>query len=308
MYLPGVVVALAAGAAVAAAGSVLTRRTGLTLAAAAVAWLAIIGSVARQQVGWWHDSITLWTRTLDLDSTNDLASYNLAVALTDAGRIDDAIARYEQTLRLVPDQSLARENRDRLVVQRDQAAGDHSLQSGRLEDAVESYSRALAIDPHLTRARSGRGIALARSGRVREAIEDLQDAFDETSDPGVADALAFALADSGRTSEAVDVLKRALAQHRDNAELAGNLARLLAASPDVAVRDPALALRLALQVRDQTGGGDPRVLDTLAAAYAATDQPDLARQTIAEAVRLARQQGQAGLANEIEFHARTYGR
>ena len=304
-YLPGVVVALVIGAGIARA-AVLLKRRWIAFAIAA-AWLATLGASTWYQVGWWRDSITLWTRAVDLDSTNDLASYNLAVALAEAGRADDAIARYDQTLQLVPDQRLARENRDHLLVQRSVHDGDRFLESGRFQDAIAAYSRALAIDPGLTRARSGRGIALARSGRLQNAIGDLEGAFDETADPGVADALAFALADSGRFREAVDVLGRALAKHGDNAELAGNLARLFATAPDPTVRDPAQSLRLALAVRDHTGGEDPRVLDTLAAAYAATGQRELARHTVDEAVTLARQQGNVSLADEIALHGRAYG-
>ena len=307
MYLPGVVVAVVLGAAIAAAAGLLHRQRWVPIAIATV-WLAAMGASTLYQVMWWRDSITLWTRVLDLDSTNDLASYNLAVALADAGRTDEAIARYDQTLRLVPDQRLARENRDRLLVQRDVGDGDRSLESGRLDEAIDAYSRALAMNPHLTRARSGRGIALARRGRIQDAIGDLQGAFDETSDPGVADALAFALSESGRFRQAIDVLERALAKHGDNAELAGNLARLFATAPDPAVRNPAQALRLALAIRDHTGVADPRVLDTLAAAYAGTGQRELARQTAEEAVNLARQQGNVSLANQIALDARAYGR
>ena len=63
-----------------------------------------------RQARWWHDSITLWTRAADLDPRNDIATYNLAIALADAGRVEDAAGRYEQTLRLVPDHELARHN------------------------------------------------------------------------------------------------------------------------------------------------------------------------------------------------------
>lgn len=304
-YLPGVVVALILGGAIAAASRLHGQRWVVT--AMATAWLAALGMSTWYQIAWWRDSITLWTRVLDLDATNDLATYNLAVALADAGRVDDAIARYDQTLWLVPDQRLARENRDRLLIQRDQQEGDRLLESGRFQEAIEAYSRALKMDPHLTRARSGRGIALARSGRLQNAIVDLQGAFDETVDPGVADALAFALAENGRFREAVDVLERAVARHSENAELAANLARLLATVPDPAVRDPARSLALALRIRDQTQGADPRVLDTLAAAYAGTGQRELARKIAEEAVSLARQQGNVSLADDLALHARAYG-
>ena len=58
----------------------------------------LLGGLTWRGVHWWHDSITLWTRALEFDARNDIATYNLAVALQADGRTDEAIARYEQTL------------------------------------------------------------------------------------------------------------------------------------------------------------------------------------------------------------------
>jgi len=100
----------------------------------------------------------------------------------------------------------------------------------------------------------------------------------------------------------------ALKAHADDVEIAGNLARLLATAPDRETRDPALALQLALGVRAKTGGNDPRVLDTLAAAYAANGQRDLARRVLEEAIGAARQRGDPDLAADLMSHERSYGR
>ena len=95
-------------------------------------------------------------------------------------------------------------------------------------------------------------------------------------------------------------------RYSDDVNVAHNLARLLATVPDAALRDGAAALRLALEVRDRTGGRDPRVLDTLAAAYAATGDFGAARQTAETAVALARQLGDLELAREIAANANKY--
>jgi len=88
--------------------------------------------------------------------------------------------------------------------------------------------------------------------------------------------------------------------------LAHNLARLLATAPDATVRDGRRAMELALRVRDRLGDGDPRVLDTLAAAYAEAGQTVLARDTLQRAAARARASGDAALAAEITEHARRY--
>ena len=148
-----------------------------------------------------------------------------------------------------------------------------------------------------------------RRGRLAEAATELRVAFDAgAQDAEVPNALAFALLETGRPAEAVAVLRTAVARHPADLNLAHNLARLLATASDPRVRDGALALRMALDIRDRTGGRDPRVLDTLAAAYAAVGRFDLARQTAAEGATRARDLGDLETANQIAAHARSYGR
>ena len=71
----------------------------LGLAVAAVVTLA---ALTWRQTQYWRDSVTLWTHAVEVDSRNDVALYNLGAALSDAGRRDQAIARYEQVLAIVP--------------------------------------------------------------------------------------------------------------------------------------------------------------------------------------------------------------
>jgi Flp pilus assembly protein TadD len=142
-----------------------------------------------------------------------------------------------------------------------------------------------------------------------EAAAELRIAYDAgVRDAAALNALAFTLMNTGRSAEAVTVLKEGVSTYPDDVDLTHNLARLLATAPDPRVRDGALALRLALDVRDRTGGRDPRALDTLAAAYGAVGRRDLARETAHQAVARAREIGDADLVHEIERRARGYGR
>src|SRR5262249_5073383 len=160
--------------------------------------------------------------------------------------------------------------------------------------------RALAMDPQRVRVRASRGLALVRRGRFDEAAAELRIAFDDDVDGAeVPNSLAYALGQTGRSAEAISVLERAVGRHPEDINLIHNLARLLATAPDPRVRDGAAALRLALQVRDRTGGGDPRALDTLAAAYAAVGRFDEARDTAARAAARALSLGDADLAADI---------
>jgi tetratricopeptide (TPR) repeat protein len=273
---------------------------------AVLAISGVLGIGTWHQTLWWRDSITLWTRAADLDSRNDIATYNLAIALVEAGREAEAAARFDETLRLIPDHEPARRNLT-LLARQAERKGDDFAAAGRFDEAVEEYTRALARDAGASTARSSRGIALMRSARFADAARDLGPAFDARPDDlALANGLAYSLIQTERFAEAVTVLKRALARHPDDDELAHNLARVLATAPDPAIRDGALALRLASAVRARTGGRDPRVLDTLAAAYAAAGQMPLARAAAAEAVALAKQLGQFDVAEEIARRAQSY--
>jgi protein O-mannosyl-transferase len=306
MYVPGIVISLLVGMAVAEMWP-RTRwtmtRSFVTLAAPVVA----LSVLTWQQARWWHDSITLWARVAELDPANDIATYNLAIALSDAGRDEEAIGRYEQTLRIVPDQRLARQNLQTLQARQSEREGDRLADAGRLDEAERAYARALALDTKRVHARAARAVVLTRLGRTREAVPDLRAAHQgDPRDAAVLNALAFALSDTGESAEAAAVLKRGIDLHPDDVNLAHNLARLLATATDPVTRDGVLALQLATRVNERTGRSDPRVLDTLAAAYAATGQVELARETAQHAVARARQIGDHDLAREIEAHTRDY--
>jgi protein O-mannosyl-transferase len=266
MYLP--IVPVAIGFATLVAGTAQASGAAVALLAAAILAFAV---VTRQQVGYWKDSIALWSRAAELDPRNDVATYNLAIAMRDAGRESDAIAWYERTLVLVPDHDLAR--------------------------------RGLAI------LRSKRGMSMMRQGQLRDAIPELRLAFESgAKDAEVANALAFALARTGSPADAADVLTRAVADHPDNINVKHNLARLLATSEDARVRDGPRALRLALDVCERTANRDPRALDTLAAAYAAVGSLDLARRAAQRGEARARELGDLETADEIAAHAHGYRR
>lgn len=309
MYVPAVVVALAAGVAAVQLARRMAAPTIPVLGAAGLAIAAALGALTWQQTQYWSDSIALWTRAADLDPTNDVATYNLATALAAADREDEAMRAYEATLRLVPDHDFARRNLSILQAKRSEREGDRLAAEGRLAEAAAEYEKAVALDGKRLHARAARGTILLHEGRLRAAIDDLRAAVDGgVKDASVANGLAFALIQTGNAADAAHVLGRAAEEHPDDINAKHNLARLLATSPDPGVRDGPRALRLASEVCDRTGNRDPRALDTLAAAYAAVGRFDMARETASRAAARAREAGDAATADEIIAHARGYGR
>ncbi len=303
-YLPCLVLALVVGDLVSTAWE--SRWRPLAVALAAAIGLALTAATVCQ-VRYWRDSVTLWTRAVEIDAGNDVALYNLASALAESGDAAAATERYEQLLRLIPHHRPALANLGLLQAKRLEAQANELAAAGRLREAVELYGRALERDPARLHSRASRGMALMTLGRFAEAVPDLERAIGEgRSEPPVAGALGFALLEVGRPADARRVLEQALTAEADDVGLAHNLARLLATAEDPAVRDEEKAVRLATTVVERTSGRDPRALDTLAVAQAAAGRLDLAAATAEGAEAEARKQGHRELAAALERRARAY--
>lgn len=200
-YLPAVALALLAGGALARLSEAPGRRR-LAVALAIVA-AAGMGVASARYLRHWRDSVSLWTRALSVDPRNDVALYNLALALEERGDEAAALARYDALLRLIPDHGPARRNRNALEARRLEREAGALAQSGRIAEAVAMFSRALDLDPLRLHSRRSRGMALAELGRFEEAIPDLRAALAAGSvEPAVLHALAYALRGSGRIAEA----------------------------------------------------------------------------------------------------------
>jgi hypothetical protein len=87
---------------------------------------------------------------------------------------------------------------------------------------------------------------------------------------------------------------------------AGNLAWLLATTPDSALRDPQRAIELAQEIVQSQDFRDPNTLDTLAAAYAAAGDFERALAIGQRARALALAQGRKSLASEVDARVRGY--
>ncbi|MEW6320850.1 MAG: tetratricopeptide repeat protein [Acidobacteriota bacterium] len=307
-YVPGVVIALALTGGAARAVRVLRTPGAARAAAVAVVAIAVaLTASTRAATAPWADSVALWTRAAALDPANDVAVYNLAHALAEAGRPDEAAARYRDVLALVPGHADARANLDLLDAARLEREGNDLASRGDLATAAERYAQAIALDPRRTHAHAARGIALMTLGRDAEARPALEEAVRQGApDPAVPNALGVLLVRDGRAREARRVFEAALARHPNDAGLAINLARLLATTPVDEGGDAGLALRLASAVVDATGGREPRALDALAVALAGNGRRAEAAATAERAAALAAARGDRELAVQITARSRAY--
>jgi protein O-mannosyl-transferase len=305
-YLPGVVIAIA----VAATGLRWTIRRpqhARLVAAACVAAVLACAIGSRSALSPWADSVSLWTRVISLEPTNDVGLYNLALALTVQGRTEEAASRYREVLAIAPGQLEARSNLDRLDAARLEREGNELAGRGDLAAASERYRQALARDAQRTHSHAALGMALASLGQASEALPHLTEAARQgEADPAVANLLGILLLQSGQIAEARTVFETALARHPSDLNLAHNLARLLVTGARTKPADAERALRLARSVFEATGEKDARALETIASALAASGRIAEADDANARAVRLAAAAGDRDLAVQIAARRRAY--
>ena len=193
-------------------------RALLTVAAAgAFGWLAVI---SHRYSGIFLNQVTEWTYDLKYNSRSPIVYLNMAFAQNQAGRVDDAIASYEQAIRLDPGNA-----------ETENGVGDFLVTCEKIAQAIPHYRRALEIDPTLFGTRRNLGIALYKIGQPAEAVEQYQLALARKPDDSEMEAnLGKALSDLGRQSESIAHLKRALEIDSHNAEAENSLGLALAGS------------------------------------------------------------------------------
>lgn len=151
----------------------LSRRN---IAIGFVAALAItLGVLTVQRNEDYRTLLSIWTDTVTKRPANARAHLHLADTLAGQDRVDDAIAHYQEALRLAPDYNTVHI-----------ALGVALGRRGRLDEAIEQFSRAIAVRQELTTAYFNRGVALARKGRTERAVEDLKMALQYDPDSQLA--------------------------------------------------------------------------------------------------------------------------
>ena len=194
--------------ALAAAGLTAVRLPRWARLAAATVLLAVLGGLTWRQCGMYRDVFTLFQTTLDRNPACWLAHNNLAVALTEAGRVDEAIPHLEQALKLRPGDATAECN-----------LGDDLTRTGRPEDAIPHLERALQLQPGYAEAHNNLGSALMAAGRPAEGMAQFEQALRTRPDYALAERnLGLALAGAGRTAEALPHFERAVKLKPDYAE------------------------------------------------------------------------------------------
>jgi tetratricopeptide (TPR) repeat protein len=252
MYLPvAALITLTVVGAVALGKRLFHERQGSALGYAAFGSVMVLFMFLTIQRNRDYQSVlAIWQDAVVKRPSNPRAHDNLGIILAHLGRVPEAIAHHEQSLRLDPNVAGAHYNlanalwqtgnSEKAIGQYHEALrlnpadikaltklGNVLQQMGRTQDAIELYERALRIKPDYAEAHNNLGAALVDRGSIEAGIAQYEQAL--RINPDFAEAhcnLALALERAGRTREAIGHLEDAVRLKPDLTEARNALARL----------------------------------------------------------------------------------
>jgi Tfp pilus assembly protein PilF len=185
-----------------------------------------------------HDNETLYLTTIERNPGSWMAHNNLGLAWSKIpGRLDDAVAQYQDALRLKPDIPETHSNLGKAF----------ALMPGRQDDAIAEFREALRLDPSYSAANFYLANALVARGQIPEAITHFEAALQ--SDPNMAEAsnnLGMILCRTGQTREGLRRIDAAIRIQPDfvQAHFARGAALMQMGRRDEAVSEFETVLRL----------------------------------------------------------------
>jgi superkiller protein 3 len=210
------------------------------LPALAGAIICACALLTRRQAACWQKSETLFRHAVKVSDKNYVALGNIGVAMSDAGRVDDAISFYLRSLAIRPDypESLNNlgaayatkgESENAIKYYRaalrhganDSAATHYSLGlllalKSRWSEAIEEFTATLRLAPSLAEAHYNLGYALKVQGQGEKAVIHLAEAVRlKPNFPMAHYNLGCMLADQGQRERATFHLRLALQQQPD---------------------------------------------------------------------------------------------
>ncbi len=224
------------------------------------------------------------------------AHYNLGKVLADCGRFDEALAQFQQAVAIKPDYARAHHNLATLL-----------MAQGRPAEAGDHYRQVLQVAPNDADAHYGLGNALVGLGRLDEAMTHYRKVLEiQPDNPMVHNTLGVIAAAGGRFDEALAHYQQARKIKPGDIYAHCHLAWLRATCPQASLRNGAEAIEYAQRANQLCGGGQPNVLDALAAAYAEAGRFPEALTAARRALDLATRQNSAALADNIRAHIALY--
>jgi tetratricopeptide (TPR) repeat protein len=218
------------------------------------------------------------------------------MALISKGQVDQAIAQYQKALEIQPRSALFHFN-----------LGVAFAQKGQVDKAIEQYQKAVDLQPDYLQARNNLGDALLRTGRTDEAIAQFQEALKIWPNSTILrNNLGCIFLRQGQVRAAMAHFQRTLEIQPNNVDACQYLAWVLATGPEPSIRNGARAVELAQEANQLSGGGDPEIISTLAAAYAEAGRFPEAVTTARQALQLVVTQNNNAAVNALQTQIGLY--
>ena len=276
-----------------------------------------------------RDDIAGNEKWLEVEPRNAQLRAELAACYLEANRPGEALVQLNEAARLDPTAGRYYDVGRVLLIQQDYSAAEHAFRQAlaskpafaealyglavvrhgqhNLDDAIELYGRALSADPSNGSGHYNLGRALAERGQIDRAIQSYHRAIEAApEDADAHQALARALVAQNQVAEAIYRYRRTLEIEPDRVGALLDLAWIIATAPNLELRVPSEAVRLAERAVRLTNGSNATALDTLAAAYAAAGQTDRAVTTADTALKVAMESGERELAVQIRTRLERY--
>jgi Flp pilus assembly protein TadD len=123
------------------------------------------------QIGYWQNSITLFSHAIEVTKNNYLAHSRLGEALRKQGNIDLAIEHYKKSLEIMPTSANAQNN-----------IGVSLAKKGNIAEAIIHFNEAIRLMPDFAEAHDNLANALALQGHLDDAVAQFREAIRLKSD------------------------------------------------------------------------------------------------------------------------------
>jgi tetratricopeptide (TPR) repeat protein len=177
------------------------RHQRMLVGVSAIALQVALMRCTAVQVTYWRDSVTVFERAIRVTTDNYLAHTNLAAALINQGKTDEAVMHLHKALEIHPRFAVAH----RLM-------GTVLMERGEFGRATAHFSQAVGMQDTLAEVIRRKGNDAVRAGRPAEAVRFYEEALEINADFAEAHRdLADVLVSQGRVDEAVEHYTRAVA-------------------------------------------------------------------------------------------------
>jgi len=131
---------------------------------AAIVVVLSVATYQRNEI--WKDCVSLWTDVIKKNPSNHRGNTNLALALEQSGKLDEALKYYNRAIQIKPDSYYALSNKGAMLGR-----------VGKTDEAIKVLQDALALKPNYSLALNNMGVTLAVQNKETEAIQYFQQAI-----------------------------------------------------------------------------------------------------------------------------------